>query len=250
MSVPKKNVNRMSRTKRPRGRSSVNNQNSVYTVPRFNPTQVYKFKRSSTAVIGFNTYTGFTSSNGAIVYGNGIAMQFSLLQTYLYGSTGQILTLSLPNVAEFVALFDRFKIDRVRVRFVPSINVQSAFSTAIGTTPATGLPIIQTAVDYDDANAPTSAGDLLQRTDIKVLRFDREHVLDLAPRVALGALDSNAVVSGSAQARSPWLDTADGQNTNHYGRKFWAEPLTAAPGVQQGMVVIYVDYEMSFQVPR
>ncbi len=238
------------RGKRQRTKSTSLNNDSVYTVSRFSPTQVYKFRRSSSAVIGFNTYNGFTSTNGAVIYGNGLAMQFSLLQTYLYGSGGSTLTLALPNVAEFVALFDRFRIDKVRVRFVPSMNVQSAFSTAIGTAPATGLPIVQTAVDYDDAVAPTGAGDLLQRTDVRLLRFDKEHVLDVAPRVSLGALDSNAAVSGSAQARSPWLDTADGQNTCHFGRKFWAEPLTSAPGVQQGIVVIYVDYEMSFQVPR
>jgi len=177
-------------------------------------------------------------------------MQFTLLQSYLYGSSGQVITLSMPNVAEFVALFDRFKIDKVRVRFVPSINVQSAFSTAIGTSPSTGLPIVQTAVDYDDATPPTGVGDLLQRTDVRMLRFDREHVLDVAPRVSVGALDSNAAVSGSAQSRSPWLDTADGQNTIHFGRKFWSEQLTAAPGVQQGIIVIYIDYEMTFQVPR
>jgi len=225
-------------------------QDSVYTVSRFNPTQIYRFRRSASAIIGFNSYTGFTSTNGAITYGQGVAFGFSLLQTYMYGSSGQIMTMSLPSVAEFVALFDRFRIDKVSVRIIPSINVQSAFASAIGTAPTTGLPVIQTAVDYDDANAPTAVGDLLQRTDVRLLRMDREQIFEVAPRVSIGALDSNAVVSGSAQARAPWLDTSDGQNTMHYGRKFWSEALTAAPGVQQGTIVLYVDYDLSFQVPR
>lgn len=129
------------------------------------------------------------------------------------------------------------------------MNTMEATSTAIGTTPATGLPIIQTAVDYDDATPPVSASDLLQRTDLKVMRMDRETKLSVVPRFA-DMVDGAAGVT-AGHTSTGWLTTSgNGQNTRHYGRKFWAEPLTGGPGVQQGIFVMYVEYDMSFDMPR
>lgn len=176
-------------------------------------------------------------------------MFFTLNEVWLTGNTGTQSAYAIPSVAEFVALFDRFKLRKVNVKIVPSINTLNAFSTAIGTAPNTGLPIVQTAVDYDDSTAPTSAGDLLQRTDLKILRMDHQHDLPVVPRFTAVVADTAGSSAGSLQ--SGWLATSTaGQNVKHYGRKFWAEPLTGGPGVQQGTFVLYVDYEMEFQMPR
>lgn len=223
-------------------------QNS--SVPR-GPTlaTTYRFRRSTSALLGFNTDKGFTSSSGSVLYGNGISLFFTLTDVWLTGSLGPQSTFAVPNVAEFVALFDRFKLVNVKVRIIPSINTLNAFSTAIGTAPNTGLPIVQTAIDYDDAAPPSSAGDLLQRTDLKVLRMDKEHVLSVVPRFTVDAATTAGTSAG--HTATGWLTTTTtGQSVRQYGRKFWAEPLTGGPGVQQGTFVMYVEYDMVFDMPR
>lgn len=200
-------------------------------------------------LLGFNSDKGFTNTSGSVLFGNGVSLFFTLNDVWLTGSLGAQSSYAVPNVAEFVALFDRYKLRQVNVKIVPSINTLNAFSTAIGTAPNTGLPIVQTAVDYDDAVPPNSAGDLLQRTDLKILRMDREHDLPVSPKFSAVVADTSGSSAGSIQ--SGWLTTTTtGQNARHYGRKFWAEPLTGGPGVQQGTFVMYVDYEMEFQMPR
>jgi hypothetical protein len=210
---------------------------------------IYKFRRSTSALLGFNTDKGFTSSSGSVLYGNGMSLFFTLLDTWMTGSLGPQSSFAMPSVSEFVALFDRYRITDVNVKLVPSINTLNAFSTAIGTAPNTGLPIVQTAIDYDDATPPSSAGDLLQRADLRILRMDREHNLHVKPRFDAAIDSATGVTTGSSQ--TGWLATAgSGQNAKHFGRKFWAEPLTGGPGVQQGSFVMYIEYIMEFDVPR
>jgi hypothetical protein len=210
----------------------------------------YRFRRSVAFQLGVNTYTGFSNETGSLVYGQGLGFNFTLLSVNMFGTSGSSNNFAMPSAAEFVSLFDMFKIEKIKVRMVPSINVTQTSSSAIGTIPSTGLPIVQTAVDYDDSVPPSAQGDLLQRTDVKFLRLDREIELDVTPRWSAGANEAGNVVNGAAPSRGFLETTTNGQNVEHYGRKFWIERLTGSPGVQQGIIQFYVDYELTLRGPR
>jgi hypothetical protein len=230
-------------SKRPRGKR----------VPRA-PTisTVYRIKRSSSVLLGVNSFAGFTNTTGSTVYGLGLGIAFSLGNTYFYGSTGSNFTSALPNVSELVALFDRFKIERVKVKIVPSFNVLGAQVTAVGTVIGAALPIVQEAVDYDDANAPTSSGDLLQRTDTTIVRFDSTRTRTVKPKASLSAsLGAGSTGVAVQSVGQNWIDTtAAGQDTIHYGLKYWSESMASTPGYQSGYLMVYVEYDLAFSVPR
>jgi hypothetical protein len=221
-------------------------------VPRALTTNtIYRFSRTANTLIGVNSFAGFTNTTGSTVYGLGLGIGFSLGTTYFYGSTGSNFTATLPNVSEMVALFDRFKIERVTVRIVPSFNVLGAQVTAVGTAIGAAIPICQEAVDFDDANAPTSTGDLLQRNDLKIFRFDKERVRTLRPRASMAVSLGAGSTGVAAQSTDNWIDTtAAGQDAIHYGLKYWTESMATTPGYQTGYLMVYVDYDLAFSVPR
>lgn len=229
------------------------NKNQQRSMPRsLSIATQYRFKRTSSTLLGINGAAGFTNNVGSTVYGLGLGIAFSLGNTYFYGSTGSNFSQAVPNVSEFVALFDRFKIDKVTVRIVPSINFSQSQTTAVGTAIGGGLPIVQEAKDYDDATAPTSSSDLLQRTDVKIVRFDQERSVTVKPRAsmvsALGAGGSAAATQSPAEV---WYDTTtSGQDTVMYGLKYWSEALLTGAGFQTGYLMVYVEYDLVFSVPR
>jgi len=200
---------------------------------------------------GVNAFKGLTDVTGATTIGQGVGIGVSLNNVVISGSYN--ITVATPSVSEFVALFDRFRITKFQVKIVPSINVQQTFAVPIGTAPNTGLPIMQSARDYDDINPPTLSTDLLQRSDVAIHRLDREAVFNLRPMYSI--VGANDAVTGGTSAgilgRNDFLDTTTaGQNVIWQGLKLWFEALTSSPGVNQGVLVWYFDMEYEFKTPR
>lgn len=163
-------------------------------------------------------------------YLSGAITGSTLLDTF--GRTGFSLA-NITNYTEFTALFDMYRINSVRVRFMPRAN-----SAEAGTNQ--GLVKLFTVLDYDDVSLPTSISQLLQYENVKISNTSRDHVRTMRPKIAT-AVYQNAVGSGYAP-RSGWID-CDYPTVEHYGMK-WA--LQQLPAGNQSYDIA-ITYSLSFK---
>lgn len=127
---------------------------------------------------------------------------------------------SLPNASEFTALFDEYKIMKVKLDFIPfGDNVNLPISSMSGSTSlvSPGGPLI-TAIDYDDNNTPGAAADLLQYQASKVTPVPKRMKMSLSPKFSTEVYRSG--VATGYGARKGWLDCVN-SDIPHYGVKYW-----------------------------
>lgn len=139
------------------------------------------------------------------------AMQFTLSQ--------------LPGVSEFTTLFDMYKINGIKLSFVPAqtgadTNDPSKFMY---------MPDFWTVIDYDDANTPTK-NDMLQCTGLRMTRGNRTHSRYIKPAVSAEVYRSLTNSSYAPKWRQ-WLDMAD-TGVPHYGIKYFAHASGYTSGNQ------------------
>lgn len=140
---------------------------------------------------------------------------------------------AVPAYTEYTALFDMYRINKVKVTFMPRGNSEDLGSTA-------GMVKFFTVLDYDDADAPTNLTDLLQYENLKTTRVTRDHSRVLAPRFASEVYQS--AVSTGYSARRGWLD-CDNPSIQHFGLKWCWQQLPAGAQTMD----IKIDYHLSFK---
>jgi hypothetical protein len=115
----------------------------------------------------------------------------------------------LPGYTEFTNLFDQYRIDRIELKLIPNVTDSFPSSLLTGT--------IQSVIDYDDGNTPTTTTELLQYENCQVNNIvDSQVQLDFKPRVALAAYAG--AFTSYANATS-WIDSAS-PGVQHFGVKF------------------------------
>lgn len=132
----------------------------------------------------------------------------------------------LPNVSEFTALYDQYRINKIKVVFVPALSGMDANA------PSTQyyMPNLHSVVDYDDATAPTSMAQLFQYPRLKRTRGLRDHKQYFSPAVSVEVYQSGISTSYSAKWKQ-WLDLAS-TSVPHYGVKYGIDPGNPAGGNQ------------------
>lgn len=142
----------------------------------------------------------------------------------------------VPNSSEFTTLFDQYRIDKVKIRFMPRAN-----SSEVGTNQ--GMIKLFTAVDYDDITTPTSIAELLQYQNCKVVPSTAITTRVLKPAFASQVYQS--ATSTGYGARRGWLD-CDNNAVQHFGIKWGLQQLPA--GTQT--FDLHVQYHLSFKGVR
>lgn len=189
------------------------------------------------------------SPSGSTVYGNGVGFKFQLAQLVVAGNV-TTTTSAVPNYTEFTALFDRYRITNVRMRFHYSNNVAAA-SAATGTLTAVALPVMQIATDYDDALPPVNTGELMQRQTTKYWTLDSNgpKTYSVRPQVAV-PVDNAGVSSSRSLGANLWID-AGSPNTDYFGVKLWMESQSnSGNNLMLGFIWVYVTYDLEFKDPR
>lgn len=142
---------------------------------------------------------------------------------------------SLPNYTEFTNLYDQYKINRVRVEFVPRASM-SELGTGVGTVN------FFTFIDYDDNTAPGSFAELLQRPSLKRTKVTSRHTRTLRPCVAKPIYRDGATF-GYGTGRG-WIDCVN-PDVPHYGLKYYAEQIGSA--LATSAYDLQVTYYVSFK---
>lgn len=150
--------------------------------------------------------------NSGVVNGNALHLP--------YLSAASFSLSQIPNVGEFTALFDMYKITFVQLRF--HLNIDPSAQPA-----ATSVyPKLYYATDYDDSTAPSSLDDLRQhaRMKVRVLTPNRPVIVNIRPAIA-STVYQTAVSSTYSPKWRQWVDCQN-SSTPHYGLKWGIDNLT------------------------
>lgn len=197
----------LKRTKRRAAGKSYRRRRYVRTRANIQPVQFHS--RCS------YTVAQYTSSS----VGAGGAVQFSLN--------------GVPSVTDFTSLYDQYKINGVKVEFIPDINNVQQSATPGG--PIMGM--LHTAIDYNSASTPSSLNQILQYPNLRSTRMTRIHKRYFRPRVAMTVYDGAVANGYGTSARSQWLD-CQYPDIPHYGLLVWLD-ATSPTSIQFNMKVTY-----------
>lgn len=162
--------------------------------------QVHHFKR----VVNFGDLVASTSSLG---------VQTPIANAYSFSLS------QLPNNTDFTNLYDQYKINGVKLSFVPKAS-ESLISPLSGVTAPLGFGRLMTVIDYDDANAPGSENDMLQYGNVKITAPMQNHSRYVKPMI-LRSLYQSTTSTGYQPTRGGFVDVAN-PTVPHYGIKVYA----------------------------
>lgn len=128
----------------------------------------------------------------------------------------------LPNVSEFVNLFDSYKITKIDVIIKPTWTETTV--PLSGSAPI--IPRIVTAIDYNDSTAPTSMDELREYGTCKITDGFKAHRRTIYPKIRGNAYESAGGV-GYLTMKPQYIDTDD-STVVHYGLKIFMENGTVS----------------------
>lgn len=139
----------------------------------------------------------------------------------------------LPNSSEFTSLYDMYKINCVKLTFLPQ-QTQSISSGSINNPNASAR--FFSAIDYNDSNAPASIDELRNYQSCKVTPILRPHKrVIFKPKILVGGVMTS----------SPWLTTAT-PSANYFGLKVAVEPMDSTSTTTM-MYTVEAKMYMSFK---
>ncbi len=199
-----------------------------------------RITRATNRFLNYQSNTGIdtlSSSNLQLTFSPG-ATNYRIGGVSIYND-------SLPNLSEFVTLFDQYRVSKVRVRF--DVTYQYSNSGSAGPV----YPLIYYVADYDD---PGDAGmqDVLQYPQLQIHNFAKDGYtplfLEFAPKPLRDIAGSGVSTSYGPMGYSPWIRTSETQ-TPHYGLKFVFNPNGMSLGTSMN-VMVTVWYDLDFTNPK
>lgn len=139
----------------------------------------------------------------------------------------------VPNVAEFTALYDQYKITGAKVVLTPALS-EGINSPLFGTTSTLGFSPVNSIIDYDDSSVPTSEAELLEYGSHKQTAPFKKHVRYLKPKV-LQQIYLSALSTAYRPISDQWLSTSSSSAVPHYGLKYWISAPNAPAGTAAQM---------------
>lgn len=230
----KKSGKRRSRKQASSSNRFVQKEKSVRDVQRFKiwrdiPPPIPRMPRGPTQgavmstrqmVIGqFTQQTGVSTASGQ---GNYVIQNGS---TAVLGQISFCLA-DLSQVTTFSSMFDRYRIDKVKIRFASRNPAASPFNVA---SPNNTVPQMYVAVDRDDSTAPASTAALTEYDNSLVVPGTCSFDLDLIPSVVSTIANASSTATSSVIRRSDeeWLDIA-ATTIPHFGVKFGITALAVS----------------------
>lgn len=123
---------------------------------------------------------------------------------------------SVPDVSDFTALYDQYKIKGIKYTLIPRIS-NAGPSGAVGNPSILGN--IWSVLDFDDSNIPASLNTLLQYQNVKRTQYNKIHSRYFKPSVQLGV---GTPLASSLIRKNQWIDAAN-ISAQHLGIKLWVD---------------------------
>lgn len=203
--------------------------------------KIYTFERLANIkyVINVNGFIGATNTSPYL----GLAFNLNGGIAYVSGLWDQ--NLSIPNVSEFITLFDRYRIDKVEVSVMFS-NTETVMGSV-----AYPMPILYQVLDFDSIGGTSSIFEYPQCKINQLGGVNNGGIIKYTcrPRVT-GYVQNNS--SGTITALNastqicPWIDTA-APNIEHFGMRFQLDDFNSVLGGNFGTISFMIRYFYSFK---
>jgi len=132
----------------------------------------------------------------------------------------------LPQFASYSALFDQYRFDRIRLRFL--FRGTAGVTNQNSSSPNTLLPLMYVVIDFDDANTLADKNAAREYDNCQIVRSGESLELDFVPSFAPATYAGGAFTGyGVVPSPSMWLDIAS-SGILQYGVKAIIDPLTTA----------------------
>lgn len=156
----------------------------------------------------------------------------------------------LPGATDFSNLYDAYKLKGVKMYFIPVSNVVTNVTGGTGGYPSTLYSNrLFTAIDYNDASAPTSVDSIREYQNSKWSPYNRIHKRWIRPKIIStdGTTTSNTQFPVGAQ---PWLPTSSA--SPYYGAlKFGMDPIDGVVASTADILYrVEATYYLSFKNPK
>lgn len=162
--------------------------------------------------------------------------------TPAFGSN-QFALNDLNNVANYTALYDFFRIDKIVVQFIPCRMTQNTDPMSRG-----NAPMLMVGLDFNDNATPTTIDQVLHIQGVKIVPAYKSLKLTFVPRVSDTVY--GPITSGYSEGKHLWIATSD-PDTPFYGIKYCltdnnGPPVLGVNDVNWGYQ-IYCTYFISFK---
>lgn len=207
------------------------------------------------ALTGF-AYGGTTP----YVYGNQISIYFDLLSAHidLYSNAGALIyqaEYGLPSVAEFVALYQEYRIDWVQIDCY--YQAENAYRSSSNQDSGSKSPILYIVKDYNDGGF-TAMTTIQQEQDVMQWQPGVSSqggyckTIRVKPRPQFTVANAAGGVGGTAEIPGlQWFDLDASQTVPHYGVKMAANQFFPDVGTTLcGNIGFQFTYHLSFRNTR
>lgn len=163
----------------------------------------------------------------------------------------------IPAVNEFRSLYDFFKLNAVKLTFLPAVT-QSVYTQSIQTEGTGGTDVtfvnntntmsqlrIFSVVDYNDSSVPTTINELREYRNCKVSRYTSGHKRFFRVRNRMVSNNNNIIQYGRG---NPWVSSEAGAiDEEYYGLKVGVDTSGLNPSVtSSGAILLKVEAKYYF----
>lgn len=148
----------------------------------------------------------------------------------------------VANYSEYLAMFDRYKICAIKIRFIPQYNVAQMATPNQNNV----VPKLFTLIDVNDSSPPSNLNEMRQYSNVKVTRGYYQKKIYFRPMIAAGVYQGGTY--GAAMNTRGWISTSDYQVV-HYGIKYGIDAAGATQTQLQKWDIECV-YYMAFKQPK
>lgn len=161
---------------------------------------------------------------------------------------------ALTDLSAWQSVWLEYRIDRIRVEFVPQANqsfVAGAFEPAGGTNPIIYAGSVHSAIDLVDYTVPAGASELMQYVSYHRTRLTNTHAREWVPGILVaGGVPTGSTSGTPVSQRASWLPLASATGAQHFGLKYWIDPIAegaVGPGGHLFPFRQYITFWISFR---
>lgn len=203
----------------------------------------FKLQSIDTSIVNATVGGGTTpKANGSVNIGPA-TLAASGQNRFWYGGSFRFDLSQTLQFNQLNTLFDRYKINKIRVRVIPQLNVADPTGAGV-------LPVMRAVYDFDDNSTPT-VGDIWSRRGIE-RRLDKPFTMNLKPHM-LNLIVGRDGVAANSPRPAGYLDMRYG-DVPHFGIKFavkdWLCNSTPNTMVLRFEITYFVTVKNQIQIGR
>lgn len=162
--------------------------------------------------------------------------------SYQYGGIN-FKASSVPDFANYSACFDEYRIEGIKIKFIPQQNVSMVIDPGtLGSQLTSLLPLFATCIDVNDSATPGSVNTVLGKDTGKVHSTNSVITRKFVPFVSKAVYQSG--FTGYGPEMNSWVDTVS-TGVNHYGLKWWLQSVVNYNQVINVSITYYFAFRMS-----